>query len=169
MSETEEVKKAKNKKQSLEKDFMAEIQRTVDYQGITHFERIPDLPWLQKRAGFQFKKPYDCYWLRSGKFHAIELKAVRGGLSWSFRKLEDHQEIRLKEVVKEGGEGWIWINFRGELSAAAKKKYGVEVLNRSFAVTIDQLLDCRVLKGMEKFTVDWCIDHAVELPMICLD
>jgi antitoxin component YwqK of YwqJK toxin-antitoxin module len=163
--------KVKKKKSLMgEKLFQSEIFRWRDSNSVSHMQRLPDLPWMQKRNSavtsgiFQFKKPYDMYWLENGRFHAIELKYVKG-FTWNFSKLEDQQYDHLIEVHAQGGHGWAIINFRnGDLSSRARKKYNTDKMNRTFALNINQILDLQALDGAEKVELDWLVDNAIEIP-----
>lgn len=139
----------------MEKDFQAQIMRWHDETKKGHLQRIPDMPWMQGRqSAFQFKKPYDIYWLFDSKFHALELKQEKG-LSFSLSHLADHQEEHLLKVMDEGGYGWVLINFNGPLSKTAQKKYGVTKLDKTFGVLINDVVEYRVTTGNDKLTLEW--------------
>lgn len=149
-----------------EKDFQAQIMRWHDETKTGHLQRIPDMPWMQGRqSAFQFKKPYDIYWLWNTDFHALELKQEKG-LSFNLSHIADHQEEHLLKVEEEGGYGWVVINFNGPLSATAKKKYGVNKLDRTFAVLMSNVIEKRISTGLDRLELDWLIDNAVEIPQI---
>lgn len=149
------------KKISVEKIFQAEIFRWRDFNKIAHLQRIVDMPWMAKRnnavsSPFQFKKPYDLYWLENGNFHAIELK-YQNGFTWNFSKLDQHQYDNLLEVDSNGGFGWIIINFRkANVSEKSQEKYKCEEnLNLSFAIPIVEIENL-INDGVTSCNLEWC-------------
>lgn len=145
----------------MEKDFGAQIMRWHDSNKLGHLQRIPDTPWAQNRQNaFQFRKPYDIYWLYKGHFHALELKQEKG-MSFSLSHIAEHQEEHLLKVIEEGGSGWMVINFNGPLSKKASEKYGLSKLNHTFAIRMDDIVEHRVVTGLDRLELDWLLKNAV--------
>lgn len=147
-----------------EKDFQAELSRGLRVTGWWAY-KIPDVPhMLAKQARFNPAKPFDGFALARGKFHALELKQVRSGLSFSLAELRDHQEEALLAVEAQGGVGWLVVNFRVRLSATQQRKRGVEKLDLAFAARIHQVVSARIEEARTGLPLDWWEQNAVELP-----
>jgi hypothetical protein len=148
----------------MERDFQSELSRGLKAAG-WHTFKIPDVPHkLAQQARFNPIKPYDCFALHAGVYHALELKQVRKGLSLPLSKLADHQEDALLAVEAQGGAGWLVCNFRVRLSAAQQRKRGVEKLDLAFAARIGQVVSARIDEARTGLPLDWWQQHAVELP-----
>lgn len=159
-----------------ESDFQAEIFRWVTYHGVKHVERLPDIPKPTKRPGqprtidpgelrFQFERPYDMFWVYDGDFHALELKQV-SGISFSWKRLQRHQERALLDVEAQRGYGWLAINFRGLVSARAARLLGMHQIDLAYAIRINDALDARIMRGLDPLPLTWLMDHAVQLPRV---
>lgn len=147
-----------------EKDFQAELNRGLRTAGWWAY-KIPDVPhMLAKQARFNPAKPFDCFALAGGRFHALELKQVRSGLSMSLAELRDHQEDALLAVEAQGGVGWVVCNFRVRLSATQQRKRCIEVLDQAFAARIGQIVSARIADARTGLPLDWWERNAVELP-----
>jgi hypothetical protein len=148
----------------MERDFQSELSRGLKAAG-WHTFKIPDVPHkLAQQARFNPIKPYDCFALHAGVYHALELKQVRKGLSLPLSKLADHQEDALLAVEAQGGAGWLVCNFRVRLSAAQQRKRGVEKLDLAYASRIGQVVSARIDEARTGLPLDWWQQHAVELP-----
>jgi hypothetical protein len=148
----------------MERDFQSELSRGLKAAG-WHTFKIPDVPHkLAQQARFNPIKPYDCFALHAGVYHALELKQVRKGLSLPLSELRDHQEDALLAVEAQGGAGWLVCNFRVRLSAAQQRKRGVEKLDLAFAARIGQVVSARIDEARTGLPLDWWQQHAVELP-----
>lgn len=149
-----------------EKDFQTELLRGLALAG-GHAHKLADVPFkLAQQARFIPKKPYDCYWLAGGVFHALELKQVAVGLSFSLSGLQDHQEQALIEVEEAGGRGFLAVNFRVRLSEAQRKKRGLEVLDRAFAVRIPAVVRARIDEARAGLPLEWWESHAWEFARV---
>lgn len=150
-----------------EKDFQTEILRGCDHFGF-HAYKIPDMPYaLAKLANYKEKKPYDCYMVCGG-FHAMELKQVAKGLTFTLSHLQDHQEEALLRVERNGQAGWLIVNFRSRLTEAAKKKRktNCDVVDRAFGARIQWVVDARIKEARTGLGLEWWEAHAVELPQM---
>jgi hypothetical protein len=150
-----------------EKDFQSELNRGLADAGWWAY-KIPDSP-ASKFGGvsgsrFTPAKPFDCFALHAGVYHALELKQVRKGLSLPLSELRDHQEEALLAVEACGGAGWVVCNFRVRLSKTQQRKRGIEVLDQAFAARIGQVVSARVEEARSGLPLDWWERHAVELP-----
>jgi len=147
-----------------EKDFQTELNRGFRATGWWAY-KIPDVPHaLAKQARFSPSKPFDCIALANGNLHALELKQVQSGLSFTLKSLQDHQEDALLAVESCGGAGWVVCNFRVRLSATQQRKRGVEKLDLAFAARIHQVVSARVDEARTGLPLDWWEQHAIELP-----
>lgn len=146
-----------------EKDFQTELMRGLAVVG-GHAYKIPDMPYaLAQQARFVAKKPYDCFWVYDGTYHALELKQVSAGLSFGLANLQDHQEQALLDVQAAGGKGLLVVNFRVRLSATQQKKRGVEQLDLAFAAPIDLVVKARVEEARTGLPLDWWEAHGAVL------
>lgn len=147
-----------------EKDFQSELNRGLRAAGWWAY-KIPDVPHaLAKQARFNPSKPFDCFALACGRFHALELKQVRKGLSLPLSELRDHQEDALLAVEAQGGAGWLVVNFRVRLSKTQQRKRGIKVLDQAFAARIAQVVSARIADARTGLPLDWWERNAVELP-----
>lgn len=149
-----------------ERDFQSELSRGLSRAGWWAY-KIPDVPHaLAKQARFNPSKPFDCLALAGGRFHALELKQVRTGLSLSLAELRDHQEEALLAVESCGGVGWVVCNFRVRLSAAQQRKRGAATLDRAYAARIHQVVHARIEEARTGLPLEWWEENAVDLPRL---
>lgn len=147
----------------MERDFQSELSRGLKAAG-WHTFKIPDVPHkLAQQARFNPSKPYDCFALHAGVYHALELKQVSSGLSLSLSQIQEHQEDALLAVEAQGGVGWLVVNFRVRLSEAQKRKRGVEKVDQAFAARISQVVSARVDDARTGLPLDWWQENAIEL------
>lgn len=146
----------------MEKDFQSEIKRSIDVAG-GHYYKIADMPYaLAKQANYKERKPYDCYWLYGGAFHAMELKQNKS-LSFPFSSIRDHQEHFLLEVEEQGGYGWVVVNFRVRLTEKQEKKYGDKIIDRAYGARISDLVEQRVSQARNSLPLDWWEKSSVRI------
>lgn len=151
-----------------EKDCQTELMRGFSHFGY-HAYKIPDMPHaLARQANFVQKKPYDCYAVMAGGFHAMELKQVNKGLTFTLSNIRDHQEDHLLHVNRCGGFGWLVVNFRVRLTSGQKKKMNSQsdVLDRMFVANIRDVVDARIKGAMTGLPIDWFLSNGVELPKV---
>ncbi len=93
-----------------ESDFRRSYQKWWESKGGAMW-RIPDSPPVQGRS--PGTRPFDLVGIRNGKFYAVEVKLMKGGITFnSGRLLRPHQEVELKRVHSHGGRGLVvlgWI------------------------------------------------------------
>lgn len=151
-----------------EKDLQSELNRGLAAAGWWSY-KIPDAPTSRfsgvQGSRFTPRKPFDCCCIVDGVFHGLELKQVSSGLSFPLSSLQDHQEQALLDVETAGGRGWLVVNFRVRLSATQARKRGIEVVDRSFAARIGQVVSARVHEARTGLPFEWWEDNAVELPL----
>jgi len=96
---------------------------------ICFFYKIPDSYGNER---FTPKKPFDCFMLDNGNFHAIEFKMQKSQGAFAFDKVRPHQIEGLQETIKAGAKtADIVINFRW-------KKH-----NKTYAIPISMFLSLR--------------------------
>lgn len=149
---------------SNERDFGTEFLRGAQSVGL-HAVRIPDQgPALR----FTTVKPYDlCLASTGGLFHAVELKQTKR-LSWPISGLQPHQEAHLKDAVRVGAQAWVIINVRARLSERQAKRWGCEVVNRTFALSVEQVRKARAEDAFTGLALEWLHANAIELPQLAL-
>lgn len=93
----------------------------------SHYVKIPDMPRIGAEARFNPIKPYDCYVLLEGVFYAFELKWQKTLTGFAFNKVKMHQVVYLQDVQRNGGHGYLVINYRNhEVSPKQQKQFGVD-------------------------------------------
>lgn len=147
-----------------EKDFQTELGRGLTAAGF--YYKIVDQPVSQMvKARFTEAKPFDCWWIVKGIPVGLELKQVRGlSLNAGDRgHLRPHQEEQLLRLVDHGGLGLVVVNFQHKLPEKKAKKLGYSVVDRAFAVSIQQVVAARTELASDTLPLEWMARAGVEL------
>lgn len=153
-----------------EKDFQAEIGRSIKETNIGLYHKIADVPVSQfgekARNWSGGQKPFDCFWALPGAmFLAMELKQQRG-LSLNIGEkghLRQHQEEALTHLNGLGFPALVVVNFQHIFPAARAKKLGLTKIDRAFAVRANRLVEARSHLCSDTIPLDWWEKWAVEL------
>lgn len=95
------------------------------YYPRAHFIKVPDMPRVGD-SRFIPRKPYDCYSFIDGHFMAFELKWMKSLTGFAFNNVTTYQIESLMEVHRNGGGGYIVINYRKyDVSERHQKQFGV--------------------------------------------
>lgn len=128
----------------LEKTFQAEFNRSIrSLIPDAHFAQIPNAPYSPNIIRKPIQKPYDCYCLSHGIFCAMELKVVKGAVTFGLDKIKPHQIENLLRVEKNGGQGYLLFNVSAALTIADCKKYNLDKkrLNYIYSIRISEFVD----------------------------
>lgn len=149
-----------------EKDFQTELGRGLTAAGF--YYKIADQPVSQMvKSRFTEAKPFDCWWIVQGIPVGLELKQIRGlSLNAGDRgHIRPHQEEQLLRLVDHGGLGLVVVNFQHKLPEKKAKRLGVSVIDRAFAVSIQQVVTARTELASDTLPLDWMARAGVELDL----
>lgn len=151
-----------------EADFQTELGRGFGLVA-AHYHKIADVPhFLAKQSAVNLKKPYDCYSLHFGLFLAMELKQPQGmslrTQSPTSSGLSPEQEACLLQVEQSGGVGLVVVNFLVCLSPKEAKARGCNILDRTWAAPVRQVVAARRQLAKDAIPVAWWEANATELP-----
>lgn len=147
-----------------EKDFQTELGRGLNAAGF--YYKIADQPVSQMvKSRFTEAKPFDCWWILQGVPVGLELKQVRGlSLNAGDRgHLRPHQEEQLLRLGDHGGLGLVVVNFQHKLPEKKAKKLGFAIIDRAFAVSIQQVVTARTELATDTLPLEWMARAGVEL------
>ena len=95
-----------------ESEFTSEVMRSLRAQDIWA-HKIADAP-ISKIKGMKFTltKPCDIVACANGNFIAIETKQIKKWRAFSIKDMRPSQIVNLSQVVKAGGQAFIFLNVR---------------------------------------------------------